>query len=187
MEERSYKRFAEACLETSIVLYVDRLLTQVSNHQFYYIGATAVTRAKMERIYNPTEGYSKNLIGTFCVYLQKVHIKEETLKRLEVDEVVLGEFFREIITPAVSQPHKIIKFLFSFLSKMCLVTCLISDGCVYAKQKVDKRILPLAELRDLASAESVDSFTEAYLKLLENHPDCPVENLALSFLDIPIL
>lgn len=47
-------------------------------------------------------------------------------------------------------------------------------GCVVAKQKVEKRILPLAELRDLASAESVDAFTEAYLKLLENHPDCPV-------------
>lgn len=112
VEERSYKRFAEACLETTIVLYVDRLLTQ------------------------------------------KVHIKEETLKRLEVDEVVLGEFFREIITPA----------------------------------KVDKRILPLAELRDLASAESVDSFTEAYLKLLENHPDCPpevVEKLVALRDDIP--
>lgn len=60
------------------------------------------------------------------------------------------------------------------MNTVCLVTCFISDGCVSAKQKVDKRILPLAELRDLASAESVDSFTEAYLKLLENHPDCPV-------------
>jgi len=112
VEERSYKRFAEACLETTIVLYVDRLLTQ------------------------------------------KGHIKEETLKRLEVDEEVLGEFFREIITPA----------------------------------KVDKRILPIAELRDLASAESVDAFTEAYLKLLENHPDCPpdvVEKLVALRDDIP--
>ncbi|KAG0632101.1 hypothetical protein M758_1G304000 [Ceratodon purpureus] len=112
VEERSYKRFAEACLETTIVLYVDRLLTQ------------------------------------------KGHIKEETLKRLEVDEEVLGEFFREIITPA----------------------------------KVDKRILPLAELRDLASAESVDAFTEAYAKLLQNHPDCPpevVEKLVALRDDIP--
>lgn len=38
----------------------------------------------------------------FCGNMQKQYIKEETLKRLEVDEEVLGEFFREIITPAVS-------------------------------------------------------------------------------------
>lgn len=58
-------------------------------------------------------------------------------------------------------------------------------GCFFAKQKVDKRILPLAELRDLASAESVDAFTEAYAKLLQNHPDCPVRKygaLLLSYL-----
>ena len=29
VEERSYKRFAEACLEETIVIYVDRLLIQV--------------------------------------------------------------------------------------------------------------------------------------------------------------
>lgn len=32
VEERSYKRFAEACLETTIVMYVDRLLIQVCIH-----------------------------------------------------------------------------------------------------------------------------------------------------------
>ncbi|KAG0632105.1 hypothetical protein M758_1G304300 [Ceratodon purpureus] len=36
VEERSYKRFAEACLETTIVLYVDRLLTQVWNEDHLY-------------------------------------------------------------------------------------------------------------------------------------------------------
>jgi hypothetical protein len=55
-----------------------------------------------------------------------------------------------------------------------LIFHLFMTGCFVAKQKVDKRILPLAELRDLASAESVDAFTEAYAKLLQNHPDCPV-------------
>jgi len=44
----------------------------------------------------------EELRRTSFAYLQKGHIKEETLKRLEVDEEVLGEFFREIITPAVS-------------------------------------------------------------------------------------
>ena len=33
VEERSYKRFAEACLETTIVMYVDRLLIQVCIYQ----------------------------------------------------------------------------------------------------------------------------------------------------------
>jgi hypothetical protein len=41
-------------------------------------------------------------------------------------------------------------------------------------QKVDKRVQPLAEIRELASAESVDAFTLAYTNLLQNHPDCPV-------------
>lgn len=39
---------------------------------------------------------------------------------------------------------------------------------------MEKRIQPLAEIRDLASAESVDAFTFAYTNLLQNHPDCPV-------------
>lgn len=60
------------------------------------------------------------------------------------------------------------------------------SSCLFAKQKVDKRILPLAELRDLASAESVDAFTEAYLKLLENHPDCPVRSCSLLRIKISI-
>jgi hypothetical protein len=35
-------------------------------------------------------------------------------------------------------------------------------------------VQPLAEIRELASAESVDAFTLAYTNLLQNHPDCPV-------------
>jgi exocyst complex component 3 len=42
-------------------------------------------------------------------------------------------------------------------------------------QKVDKRLQALAEIRELASAESVDAFTLAYTNLLQNHPDCPPE------------
>jgi exocyst complex component 3 len=72
--------------------------------------------------------------------VQKNYIKQETLERLKVDEEVLGEFFRDIISPA----------------------------------KVDKRLQALAEIRELASAESVDAFTLAYTNLLQNHPDCPV-------------
>jgi hypothetical protein len=44
----------------------------------------------------------------------------------------------------------------------------------FVEQKVEKRLQPLAELRELASSESVDAFTLAYTNLLQNHPDCPV-------------
>lgn len=99
VDERSFQRFAEACLEETVVVYVDHLLSQ------------------------------------------RNYIKEETLQRLKVDEDVITEFFKEFINPA----------------------------------KVGKRVQPLAELRDLASSESVEEFTLAYTNLLGTHPDCPPE------------
>ncbi|KAL3701708.1 hypothetical protein R1sor_019730 [Riccia sorocarpa] len=99
IEDRYFSRFAEACLEETIVVYVDHLL------------------------------------------MQKNYIKEETLERLKMDEEVLSDFFKEIINVP----------------------------------KVEKRIQPLYELRELASSESVEAFTLAYTNLLQNHPDCPPE------------
>lgn len=99
IEERSFRRFVEACLEETIVVYIDHLLTQ------------------------------------------KNYIREETLERMRIDEEVLLDFFREYINLS----------------------------------KVEKRVQPLADLRELASAESVDSFTLVYSSILQNHPDCPPE------------
>uniref|UniRef100_A0A0E0NL10 Uncharacterized protein n=1 Tax=Oryza rufipogon TaxID=4529 RepID=A0A0E0NL10_ORYRU len=99
IEERSFRRFVEACLEQTIVVYVDHLLTQ------------------------------------------KGHIKEETIERMRLDEEVLMDFFREHIN----------------------VT------------KVETRVRILADLRELASAESLDSFTLIYTNILEHQPDCPPE------------
>lgn len=99
VEERSFRRFVESCLEETIIVYVDHLLTQ------------------------------------------RAYIREETLTRMQLDEEVLTDFFRDYMSPV----------------------------------KVEKRVQPLAELRDLASAESVDEFTLAYTNLLQNHPDCPPE------------
>jgi hypothetical protein len=42
---------------------------------------------------------------------QKNYIKEETLERLKVDEEVLGEFFRDVLNPAVC-----FSFTFIYLS-----------------------------------------------------------------------
>ncbi|KAK9111125.1 hypothetical protein Scep_018644 [Stephania cephalantha] len=99
IEDRSFKRFAEACLEESVVVYVDHLL------------------------------------------IQKNYIKEETIDRMRLDEEVIMDFFREHIS----------------------VT------------KVENKLRILSELRELASAESLDSFTLIYTNILEIHPDCPPE------------
>ncbi|KAJ4763491.1 Exocyst complex component SEC6 [Rhynchospora pubera] len=99
IEERSFRRFVESCLEETIVCYVERLLTQ------------------------------------------KNYIREETIERMRVDEEVLVDFFREHIN----------------------VT------------KVESRLRIMADLRELASAESLDSFTLVYTNILEHQPDCPPE------------
>ncbi|KAL5212816.1 hypothetical protein ABZP36_023663 [Zizania latifolia] len=99
IEERSFRRFVEACLEETIVVYVEHLLTQ------------------------------------------KSYIKEDTIERMSRDEEVLKDFFRERIN----------------------VT------------KVENRVRILADLRELASAESLDSFTLIYTNILEHQPDCPPE------------
>ncbi|XP_078172898.1 SEC6 [Carex rostrata] len=99
IEERSFRRFVEACLEETIVNYVEHLLTQ------------------------------------------KNYIREETIERMRLDEEVLMDFFREHIN----------------------VT------------KVENRMRILADLRELASAESLDSFTLVYTNILEHQPDCPPE------------
>ncbi|GMH23376.1 hypothetical protein Nepgr_025219 [Nepenthes gracilis] len=97
IEERSFRRFVEACLEETVVMYVNHLLTQ------------------------------------------KNYIKEETIERMRLDEEVLIEFFREFISVS----------------------------------KVESRVRILSDLRELASAESLDAFTLVYTNILEHQPDCP--------------
>jgi hypothetical protein len=41
-------------------------------------------------------------------------------------------------------------------------------------QKVESRVRILADMRDLASAGSLDSFTLIFTNILEHQPDCPV-------------
>ncbi|KAI8016766.1 Exocyst complex component SEC6 [Camellia lanceoleosa] len=99
IEERSFRRFVEACLEETVVVYVDHLLTQ------------------------------------------KNYIKEETIERMRLDEEVIMDFFREYISVS----------------------------------KVESRVRILSDLRELASAESLDTFTLIYTNIIEHHPDCPPE------------
>ncbi|KAJ3695596.1 hypothetical protein LUZ60_000973 [Juncus effusus] len=99
IEDRSFRRFVEACLEETLVSYVDHLLTQ------------------------------------------KNYIREETIDRMRLDEDVLMDFFSQYIN----------------------IT------------KVENRVRIMADLRELASAESLDSFTLVYTNILEHQPDCPAE------------
>ncbi|XP_034701775.1 exocyst complex component SEC6-like isoform X1 [Vitis riparia] len=99
IEERSFRRFVEACLEETVVVYVDHLLTQ------------------------------------------RNYIKEETIERMRLDEEVILDFFREYINVS----------------------------------KVENRVRILSDLRELASAESLDTFTLIYTNILEHQPDCPPE------------
>ncbi|XP_074567206.1 exocyst complex component SEC6 [Curcuma longa] len=99
IEDRSFRRFAEACLEETIVIYVDHMLTQ------------------------------------------KTYIREETIERMRLDEEVLMDFFREYLSLT----------------------------------KVENRVRILSDLRELASAESLDSFTLIYTNILEHQADCPAE------------
>ncbi|KAI3825880.1 hypothetical protein L1987_07590 [Smallanthus sonchifolius] len=97
IEERSFRRFVESCLEQTVIVYVDHLLSQ------------------------------------------KNYIKEETIERMRLDEEVLMDFFREYISV----------------------------------NKVENRLRILSDLRELASAESPDTFTLVYTNILEHQPDCP--------------
>ncbi|KAF5184696.1 Exocyst complex component sec6, partial [Thalictrum thalictroides] len=99
IEERSFRRFVEACLEETVVVYVDHLLTQ------------------------------------------RNYIKEDTIERMRLDEEVLMDFFREYLNVS----------------------------------KVENRVRILSDLRELASAESLDTFTLIYTNILEHQPDCPHE------------
>ncbi|KAM3243676.1 hypothetical protein ACQJBY_055552 [Aegilops geniculata] len=58
-------------------------------------------------------------------------------------------------------------------------SCLEETIVVYVdhllSQKVENRVRILADLRELASAESLDSFTLIYTNILEHQPDCPSE------------
>ncbi|KAL1292612.1 hypothetical protein HN51_009680 [Arachis hypogaea] len=99
IEDRSFRRFVEACLEETVVVYVDHLLTQ------------------------------------------KNYIKEETIERMRLDEEVILDFFREHISAS----------------------------------KIENRLSILSDLRELASAESLDTFTLIYNNILEHQPDCPPE------------
>ncbi|MED6122316.1 SNARE-binding exocyst subunit S6 [Stylosanthes scabra] len=99
IEDRSYKRLCEHCLEETVVIYVDQLLSQ------------------------------------------KNYIKEETIERMKLDEEVIMDYFQTEIHVS----------------------------------KIENRLRILKDLRDLASATSLDYFTLNYSNILEHQPDCPPE------------
>ncbi|KAG5070942.1 hypothetical protein JHK86_006153 [Glycine max] len=130
IEERSFRRFVEACLEETVVVYVDHLLTQ------------------------------------------KNYIKEETIERMRLDEEVIMDFFREHISVSVSYLLDILLLLLSNIDIVPVPNLLM---LAHSAQKVENRVSVLSDLRELASAESLDTFTLIYTNILEHQPDCPPE------------
>lgn len=107
--------------------------------------------------------------------MKKNYIKEETIDRMRADEGLLLEFFREYISVSVSQnPNSLFQILY-FSNKKITIVCYFSIHFSWVcLQKVESRIRTLSDLRELASAESLDSFTLIYSNILEHQPDCPV-------------
>lgn len=89
IEERSFRKFLEACLEETIIVYVDRLLVQV--------------RIIQQRTPNNfTISTMRNSLYSDVYSLQKNYIKEDTVERMKLDEEVIMEFFEEYMTNTVS-------------------------------------------------------------------------------------
>ncbi|CAI0474974.1 unnamed protein product [Linum tenue] len=97
IDERSFRRFMEAFLKETVVVYVDHFMTQ------------------------------------------KNYINEDTIERMRLDEEAIMDLFH--------------KYISAF--------------------KVENRIRIMSDLRELASAESLDAFTLVYTRILEHQPDCP--------------
>lgn len=58
----------------------------------------------------------------------------------------------------------------------------INDSLMWLmQQKVENRVSILSDLRELASAESLDTFTLIYTNILEHQPDCPVSTIEKCF------
>ncbi|KAL5992217.1 SNARE-binding exocyst subunit S6 [Asimina triloba] len=121
IEERSFRRFVEACLEQTVIVYVDHLLSQ------------------------------------------RNYIKEETIERMKLDEEVLSDFFREYINSSL------------FMEEEFVDDLVVMEEEFVDDLKVENRASVLSQLRELASAESLDTFTLIYTNILEHHPDCPPE------------
>lgn len=78
--------------------------------------------------------------------------------------------------------------LWQFIS--CESNCSLLKHCfVYwlLLQKVESRVRILSDLRELASAESLDTFTLVYTNILEHQPDCPVNFLSYCHAAIKII
>lgn len=87
------------------------------------------------------------------------------------------DFFREYISASVSWFWHLTPFdLNNVIFHYNISSAYYNHGnCVL--QKVESRIRIMSDLRELASAESLDAFTLVYSNILEHQPDCPVNNI----------
>jgi exocyst complex component 3 len=98
------------------------------------------------------------------------------------------DFFREHISVSVSSVLYILSLLSSNHSVNIMPVSVVHRSQVsYSNfldilyQKVENRVSVLSDLRELASAESLDTFTLIYTNILEHQPDCPVRLCPICF------
>lgn len=119
---------------------------------------------------------------------------------MRLDEEIIMDFFREYISISVSSASQtsitvlcvvlamsfnliddgssaLFLIMICFYMRLCQPLCDYLMNFFWTSQKVENRLRVMSDLRDLASAESPDSFTLVYTNILEHQPDCPVRAL----------
>ncbi|KAF9614110.1 hypothetical protein IFM89_015372 [Coptis chinensis] len=147
IEERSFTRFVEACLEVTVVLYVDHFLTQR-----YYIKYETIERMRLD------EGV---LMDFFKEYIN-VSVSNTPIL------LIIFSHLEACRNPLILIPN-----IYGMLFSTSYATfALLFMNLV---QKVENRVQILSDLRKLASAESHNEFTLIYTNILEHKRDCPPE------------
>ncbi|MCO5593047.1 hypothetical protein L7F22_047052 [Adiantum nelumboides] len=144
LEERSFRKFVELCLEDTVVVYVDHLLTQRS------------------------------------------YIREEFIARMQVDEEVLSEFFRDYTNPVKVekrvQPLSDLRYVASAesLDAFTLAYTTLLQNQPDCPPEVVEKILQIRENIPKSDArEVVQECREIYSKSLVNG-DLPKPGLVFS-------
>ena len=158
IEERSFKRFVEACLEETIVVYVDHLLTQV---------ICVLQSSDLTDIYSSS--WFIFYFPSFLFYYHYLLIFAEKLHQGGnhwEDEVRWGSFdgFLQGIHKCVCKFPLAARCDIWWLSFMSLLSIY-----VFSLKEVESRVRLLGDPIELASAESFVTFTLVYTNILEHH------------------
>nr|GMD85113.1 exocyst complex component SEC6 [Ipomoea batatas] len=150
IEERSFRRFVEACLEETVVVYVDHLLIQKT-----YIKEETIERMRLDEEVL-MDFFREYISVSLCTWLATFDIP--LISKVEVGYIFLKFYAYSSVVFKLDTTGWISWYL-----------------GISIVMKVENRLRILGDLRELASSESPDSFTLVYTNILEHQPDCPPE------------